>query len=81
MKSAISHIWDFAAYKLTSTGNIGPFGQSQHAELKFLGPLILNVCSGMENCLLFHSPIEYTKTYWENEVLKINHYKTLTPII
>ena len=79
----LEHSVDFLKYQTGSIqGNIGPFGNSKYTELKYNGPLIVDTCDDLENCLFEgESPIVTTRKYWESEPLKISDYLKLTKII
>jgi hypothetical protein len=77
------HIKDFIKYVGTDAGNIGAFGNSPYTELKQKGPLLVEMCYQLENCLFLkdNHPIKNSKKYWNNATMSIEDYKNLVPII
>ena len=81
--TVVMHALDYVKYALFSRGNLGPFGESLHVELREKGPLIVNVCDNFENCLFEKNdnPINNSLTYWNKNILKIRDYAELTGMI
>lgn len=79
----VFHMKDFIKYVGTDAGNIGAFGNSPYTELKQKGPLIVQMCYQLENCLFLkdNHPIKNSKKYWNNATMSIEDYKNLVPII
>jgi len=79
----VFHMKDFIKYVGTDAGNIGAFGNSPYTELKQKGPLLVEMCYQLENCLFLkdNHPIKNSKKYWNNAKMSIEDYKNLVPII
>ena len=79
----VFHMKDFIKYVGTDAGNIGAFGNSPYTELKQKGPLLVEMCYRLENCLFLkdNHPIKNSKKYWNNATMSIEDYKNLVPII
>ena len=77
------HVKDFIKYVGTDLGNIGAFGNSPYTELKQKGPLLVEMCYRLENCLFLkdNHPIGNSRKYWSSAILSIEDYKKLVPII
>jgi len=80
---SVFHIKDYIKYVGTDAGNIGAFGNSPYTELKQKGPLLVEMCYQLENCLFLkdNHPIKNSKKYWNNATMSIEDYKNLVPII
>ena len=79
----VYHVKDFIKYVGTDLGNIGAFGNSPYTELKQKGPLLVEMCYRLENCLFLkdNHPIGNSRKYWSSAILSIEDYKKLVPII
>jgi hypothetical protein len=79
----VFHMKDFIKYIGTDAGNIGAFGNSPYTELKQKGPLLVEMCYRLEDCLFLkdNHPIKNSKKYWNNATMSIEDYKNWVPII
>ena len=79
----VFHVKDFLKYVGTDAGNIGAFGNSPYTELKQKGPLIVQMCYRLENCLFLkdNHPIKNSRNYWKTAKLSVQDYRELVPKI
>jgi hypothetical protein len=79
----VFHVKDFIKYVGSDIGNIGAFGNSPYTELKQKGPLLVEMCYRLENCLFLkdNHPIKNSKKYWKHAKMSIEDYKNLVPTI
>lgn len=79
----VFHVKDFLKYVGTDAGNIGAFGNSPYTELKQKGPLIVQMCYRLENCLFLkdNHPVKNSRIYWKTAKLSVEDYKQLVPKI
>lgn len=79
----VFHVKDFIKYVGSDVGNIGAFGNSPYTELKQKGPLLVEMCYRIENCLFLkdNHPIKNSKKYWNSAKMSIEDYKNLVPTI
>lgn len=79
----VLHVKDFLKYVGTDSGNIGAFGNSPYTELKKKGPLIVQMCYRLENCLFLkdNHPVKNSRKYWSESRVTIEEIRNLVPKI